>query len=177
MRNSLILRSFFFDENTNLMELIEIKVSRYPKTILGIKIYETEELLYIIHNPVDYVLDGMLVINKRFLKYTLKEEETNLRYRILQQKVKTLLPSTELYADSMKNLATICEKNKILVEIGLDNQTYVWIGHIESVEDKGFTFKTIDTQACFYTEEKVLYNRIRILYIGTDYLNSLGLVI
>ena len=48
------------------MELIDVKISRRPKLIRGVKIKEGNQWVLVNHNLVDYVLDGYSFINKKY---------------------------------------------------------------------------------------------------------------
>ena len=52
---------------TNIMELVRIKINRFSEKLEGIKIHENEEWLFVVYNPVDYLFDGMLIINKQYI--------------------------------------------------------------------------------------------------------------
>lgn len=159
------------------MELIKIKISRYPNLLCGIKLYETEELLYIINNPVDYVLDGVFIINKKYIKRYFIDEKNELKTKILQEKAKSHITNPNIYTNSIESFIHSIYNNGSLIELGLESQEYSLIGKISDIDKKYFTLNLLSVKAVFMRYEKIALDKIRILAIETDYLNSLSIVI
>lgn len=47
------------------MKILNVKIKNFSDYILGVKLYDNENLLIIASNPVDYVLDGVKFINHK----------------------------------------------------------------------------------------------------------------
>lgn len=159
------------------MELIKVKISCYPNLLYGIKFYETEDLLYIINNPVDYVLDGVSIINKKYIKQCFIDEKNELKTRILKEKAKSYIVNPSISANSIESFVHSIYRNCSLIELGLESQEYSLIGRILDIGSKYFTLNLLSVKAIFIKEEKIEFNRVRIFSIETDYLKSMGIVI
>ena len=55
------------ENDINKQMIIKVK-NRYPNTISGVYLYENEEFVVMLNNPVDYVIDGIYFINKNYIK-------------------------------------------------------------------------------------------------------------
>ena len=47
------------EENDINKRIIKVKINRYPNTISGVYLYENEEFVVMLNNPIDYVIDGI----------------------------------------------------------------------------------------------------------------------
>ncbi|THD30184.1 MAG: hypothetical protein DI588_16890 [Flavobacterium johnsoniae] len=68
------------------MELIDIKISRRPKLITGVKIKEGNQWVLVNHNLVDYVLDGYSFINKKYIKKVVEVSKEVIDYKIIKMR-------------------------------------------------------------------------------------------
>lgn len=159
------------------MDLVKIKVSRYLNFIYGVCLYETKELFYILNNPVDYVLDGIMVINKKYIKSIFIDKENKLKEKIISEKINNITMDNDIFVNNMEMFIEIFCKSGELVEIGLESQSYSLIGKILNVKSEDITLNLLSVNADFLREEKINLNKIRIISVKTDYLESLRLVI
>ncbi|MCG2792150.1 MAG: hypothetical protein L6262_01215 [Weeksellaceae bacterium] len=156
------------------MKLVNIKISRYPNPVSGIKLYENNNIIIILYNPVDYVLDGINIINKKYIKIIEEEKEDVLKLDILNYKVG--LRNYFLEYDNFTEIHDIIkyfyvQKSK-LIEIGLESSSYSLIGNILKLNEKSFILNLLSTKAKFIKEERIDYDKIRILSFNNDYLNA-----
>ncbi|RKS98126.1 hypothetical protein [Chryseobacterium defluvii] len=156
------------------MEILNIKISRFTDIISGVKLYENDDLLIIIQNPVDYVLDGVCFINKKYIQ-NMKLDEDHMMKKILEHKISKY--NINNYYRNFKNIKDTIDYFKDnqskLIELTLDSPTYSIIGKIQNVNIKSFKLNMLSVKAQYLNEEKFEYDKIRILTIDSDYLNSL----
>lgn len=157
------------------MEILNIKISRYRDLINGIKLYETDNLLIVLLNPVDYILDGISFINKHYIKRVNLEEKDEVKIKILKHKLNLSEYNDDYKSfDTIRDVVLYLQKNKSkLVEIGLESSSYSIIGNVSTLKEKYFTVKMLSTKAQYLKEENFEDRKIRMLTIDSDYLKSL----
>lgn len=155
------------------MDILEIKISRFPDMIQGVRLYENDNLLIILLNPVDFVIDGICLINKKYVKQS-KETKDILKFEIFKCKLNN--ENNNIHDKSFDNikeaLKYFYEYNK-LIELTLDSASYSLIGSVSQLNEKSFLLNMLSVKAEYLKEEKIEYDKIRIITINSDYLNSL----
>ena len=74
------------EENDINKQIIKVKINRYPNTISGVYLYENEEFVVMLNNPVDYVIDGIYFINKNYIKNNIEIDQDIISNKILLHK-------------------------------------------------------------------------------------------
>lgn len=157
------------------MTISDIKISRYPDIIRGIVLRETEQWCIVCYNPVDYVLDGYMFINRDYIKQMRPLPEDSMASLILFKKYHDdsgLLDDIEID----KLFASLSAKGS-LAEIGLDSQDYCLIGTIGHVSDISFVLNTIGSNAEALAPINLKPSKVRYVTIASDYLRSLDMYI
>ncbi len=153
------------------MNILEIKISRYTRKLYGVKLFENDNLLVIEINPVDYVLDGICFINKKYIK-EVNEVKDILKHEILNNKLNT----NKFDYDRFINIYEVVkyfQENKKLIKLGLDSQYYSLIGQVLRINNKSFFLKILSVKAVYLNEILIEYNKIRTITLNDDYLDSL----
>ncbi|WP_449397557.1 hypothetical protein [Chryseobacterium wanjuense] len=157
------------------MELLNIKISRYTDLISAVKLFENNNILIVLLNPVDYVLDGICFINKKYVKHIDCEKDNELKVTIFAHKIKSFkINSIYKSLETIKDVtAYFLENNSKLIELGLDSSDYSIIGNVQKNSEKFFLVNMLSIKGKYLNEEKIEYDKVRLLTIESDYLNSL----
>ena len=155
----------------NKLMIIKVKINRYPNTISGVYLYENEEFVVMLNNPVDYVIDGIYFINKNYIK-NIEIDQDIISNKILLHKASLYNTDNMNFSNFKKILQYLLNKQQ-LIEFYLDKQSYTLIGRIISIDNKVIKVNLVDTQSSFLKKEKISYNKIRVLAINTDYVDAL----
>ena len=159
------------EENDINKQIIKVKINRYPNTISGVYLYENEEFVVMLNNPVDYVIDGIYFINKNYIK-NIEIDQDIISNKILLHKASLYNTDNMNFSNFKKILQYLLNKQQ-LIEFYLDKQSYTLIGRIISIDNKVIKVNLVDTQSSFLKKEKISYNKIRVLAINTDYVDAL----
>ena len=159
------------EENNINRQIIKVKINRYPNTISRVYLYENEEFVVMLNNPVDYVIDGIYFINKNYIK-NIEIDQDIISNKILLHKASLYNTDNMNFSNFKKILQYLLNKQQ-LIEFYLDKQSYTLIGRIISIDNKVIKVNLVDTQSSFLKKEKISYNKIRVLAINTDYVDSL----
>jgi len=155
----------------NKLMIIKVKINRYPNTISGVYLYENEEFVVMLNNPVDYVIDGIYFINKNYIK-NIEIDQDIISNKILLHKASLYNTDNMNFSNFKKILQHLLNKQQ-LIEFYLDKQSYTLIGRIISIDNKVIKVNLVDAQSSFLKKEKISYNKIRVLAINTDYVDAL----
>ena len=159
------------ENDINKQMIIKVKINRYPNTISGVYLYENEEFVVMLNNPVDYVIDGIYFINKNYIK-NIEIDQDIISNKILLHKASLYNTDNMNFSNFKKILQYLLNKQQ-LIEFYLDKQSYTLIGRIISIDNKVIKVNLVDAQSSFLKKEKISYNKIRVLAINTDYVDSL----
>jgi hypothetical protein len=159
------------ENDINKQMIIKVKINRYPNTISGVYLYENEEFVVMLNNPVDYVIDGIYFINKNYIK-NIEIDQDIISNKILLHKASLYNTDNMNFSNFKKILQYLLNKQQ-LIEFYLDKQSYTSIGRIISIDNKVIKVNLVDTQSSFLKKEKISYNKIRVLAINTDYVDAL----
>ena len=155
----------------NKLMIIKVKINRYPNAISEVYLYENEEFVVMLNNPVDYVIDGIYFINKNYIK-NIEIDQDIISNKILLHKASLYNTDNMNFSNFKKILQYLLNKQQ-LIEFYLDKQSYTSIGRIISIDNKVIKVNLVDTQSSFLKKEKISYNKIRVLAINTDYVDAL----
>ena len=141
--------------------------------ISGYLIDFNENLTLIKQNPVDYVIDGyMLLKTNKILKYK-RDDFEEFREKVLF--VKGLMPANEDFiplTDIRETLRLISDRfGAILIKNKDDSVCY--IGKLIRTTTEYVEIQEIDPEAIWLGNEKFKFNSIRTIEFDTDYINSL----
>lgn len=160
-------------------ELVSFKLNNRIEPIYGIVVDYNDEWTILKHNPVDYVVDGFLIINNSKIKGFRKDSEEKFRGKVIKLK-EVAFGDIRIQIDlnSKQNIFESISSKYKLVEFELKSEHIVYIGKITSVEDKFIHIKSLSPTAKWNKEpKKIRISDIRLIQFDNDYLNSLNLLL
>ncbi|CAI8732952.1 hypothetical protein [Chryseobacterium sp. IT-36CA2] len=160
-------------------ELINKVVSvtlKNKKEFAGILIDVSEDWCYLKYIPVDYVVDGFVLISQRYVKSIEKSDDHNFKENILRLKGAITAKSVELNIDDSIRLLSDMQSKVELIQIELRYPDKCYIGKIDIVKEHSFKARLLSPNANWLLIESFLYKELRAIYFDNDYVNSLQLV-
>lgn len=161
-------------------ELINNVVSitlKNKKEFEGILVDISDDWCYIKYIPVDYVVDGFVMINQRYIKNIQRSEEHEFKENILRLKGAIAEKSVELNIDDNIKLLSDMQSKIELIQIELKYPHKCYIGKIHLVKEHSLKARLLSPKANWLLIESFLYKEIRAIYFDNDYVNSLQLVL
>ena len=162
------------ESHINKMQIVTIKIRGFQNRIQGILIFEDAEWYILIHNEVDYVLNGIVYINKKHVLHVETISPNNLLYKILFIKFNN---NTQLLNYIPNNDINTLNTKGDLIGITCGRETSMYVGKIVKMHKKSFSFKTYSTSAIPLEMIDIRIETIRCISVFWDYLNSLQLYI
>lgn len=161
-------------------ELINSIVSitlKNKKEFEGILVDISDAWYYIKYIPVDYVVDGFVLINRRYVKNIERSDEHDFKENILRLKGAITEKSIELNIEDNIKLLSDMQSKIELIQIELKYPHKCYIGKIDLVKEYSFRARLLSPKANWLLIESFLYKEIRAIYFDNDYVNSLQLVL
>ncbi|MBT2559185.1 hypothetical protein J7E24_15450 [Hymenobacter sp. ISL-91] len=127
--------------------------------------------------PVDYVVDGMLLINQKHIVKKTRRDEDEFVEKILRLKMVPFENTQQFDLNSTPNLFTQLQQQEKLVQFTLHDDSVNFIGQITQVNHKSFRCQLISVKAAWLQEVNIKYSSIRTIGLATDYVLSLQLAV
>jgi hypothetical protein len=161
---------------TELNKVANIKIKGF-KPLQGLLLASGAEWLKITHIPVDFVVDGTVVIRKKYIT-DIDYTPTNLFVeRVLRLKEINLSNDLSVNLDAENSLFTSLMDQTRLIQIYLHEDRVSYVGKIVKVNDKTFRMRLLSTTAEWLEEYSFNYDSVRLVHITNDYIDSLSLLL
>jgi len=125
------------------------------------------------YNPVDYVIDGYLILKTdKILKYK-RDDDEKFREKVL--KAKNLIPTDKdifPITDLSETLQLISDRFGAF-KIEKKDDTVCFIGRLVKITKENLIIQEIDAKAKWVETEKYKLKSIRTIEFDSDYVNSL----
>jgi hypothetical protein len=161
------------------MEIVNIKIKNFSDCILGVKLYDNENLLITALNPVDYVLDGIRFINLKKIE-NITDESDSFKNKVMKLKFQRYLDSLNLSMfknfeiKNFQNLFTIIKQEDLLCEFSFNKEDVVYIGNIIYVYENSIDVNFYDDECQLDESDNIDFENITSITLFSDYLNSLS---
>lgn len=158
--------------NMDNYKVYSIKIKSWEDTLSCIKINENNDWI-LIENLIDYSIDGLGIINKKYIKSVCRAEKEILTEKILEANHRVKRDKIPIPLDT-NSMIEYLYRNKVVFQISLKDDTYVFIGMIEKILKKSFYIKRINAKG-IWMDSLMLFriDHIRSLEFDTEYINSL----
>ncbi|SET10404.1 hypothetical protein [Hymenobacter actinosclerus] len=127
--------------------------------------------------PVDYVVDGLVFVNQKYLLKKTRGEDEEFAEKILRLKMVSFENRQQFDLDSTPNLFTQLQQQEKLVQLTLHDDSVNFIGQIVQVNRQSFRCRLLGVKAEWLQEVNIKYAEVRTIGLATDYVLSLQLVI
>lgn len=125
--------------------------------------------------PVDYVLDGFVLINNNYISAINVSEDDSFTNEVVKLKTNDFGTYSSLNLKSDLMLFNDIRNEINLIKIELKDHYKSYVGKITEVKEKNMKVYLLDARCNWLKEEIFLYKEIRAIYFKDDYLDSLQL--
>lgn len=161
------------------MRIVNIKIQNFSDYILGVKLYDNENLLIIASNSVDYVLDGVKFINQKKIE-SITDESDSFKNKVMKLKFQKYLDFLNLKKfknfeiNNFQSLFTTIKEEGLLCEFSFNKEDVVYIGNILNVYENSVDVNFYDEECQFDESDNIDFENITSITLFSDYLNSLS---
>lgn len=158
-------------ENGNVYS---INIRGWKSKISCIKIKEGKDWI-LIQNLNDYMIDGLSLINKKYVKDTLRNENELLVEDVLKANDKIHSDIIVAMPLETPSLFDYLYQMRIIFQLGLKDDSYSYVGQIQKITNKSFYLKRMNAKGLWINDPIILRKDfIRTIELNTDYLISLS---
>ena len=157
-------------------KLISIAYTDRKEPIYGFVIDYNEEWTLMKYNPVDYVIDGYILLRHKNLKGMRYSEEEKFREKVIR--LKGLKP-THAETIPMNDLKTIVEyltEHVGVFQFYTKSEKATYLGKLESIDSKRMSIRFFTPNGKWGGRMPFRPGDVRIIKFDTDYINSLKLL-
>jgi len=155
-------------------KLYTFKVKNRKEREQGIIVANGDEWLLIKHIFADYIVDGYMLLNKKYIEELNRTKEDEFIENVLRASNKIGVVQTIDIPLSTNLLLKWLEENQKVFQIQNSDETMCWIGKILSSTDKSIFLTPLSPkgiwQSSYYTFRKA---NIRMISFDSDYITSL----
>jgi len=154
-------------------KFVSFKYRDRKSIISGYLIDFNNDWTLIKYNPIDYVIDGYLILKTdKILKYK-RDDDEKFREKVL--KAKNLIPTDKdifPITDLSETLKLISDRFGAF-KIEKKDDTVCFIGRLVKITKENLIIQEIDARAQWVETEKYKLKSIRTIEFDSDYVNSL----
>jgi len=159
-------------------QVVSIKYSDRKTPIYGLVIDYNENFTLLKYNPVDFVLDGYMILSHKNIQGFRRDKEEKFKEKIINLKIGNAtndkernIPLTNLHA-----ILLYLNENFGVFQFTTKSENACYLGGLASFNDNQLYVDLLDTTGKWIKPAKFRPNDIRTIEFDTDYINSLKLV-
>jgi hypothetical protein len=163
-------------ENTMTLkkgQIFSISLKDSKDTVTGLIVDLSKDWLLIKYIPVDYVVDGYMIVSKGVIKKHWRKDEEKFKELVLKAKGVTAKSNFLISKASQISPLKKLQQKKMLLQLNLGKEDICYVGKIIEIKDDSFVLEKMGTKAnwldlAFYDLESIW-----TIQFNNDYLKSL----
>lgn len=160
-----------------LRQLISIEFEDKKEIFTGFLIDYSDDWILLRNNPVDFIVDGFVLLKNKNVKSIDRNEEHDFTEKVIRLKgVKTnaedIIPIKDL-----TSIISYLDKRYGVFQISKKSSKSAYLGKLIELNKEELTINFLDIRGEFGGELSFNPEKIRVIEFDTDYINSLQLVI
>ena len=160
-----------------LRQLVAIEFTDKKELFTGFLIDYSDDWILLRNNPVDYILDGFVILKNKNIEAVHRDQDLAFTEKIIRLKgLKTNAEDIIPIRDLASIINYITAKYGIF-QIAKKSAKSAYLGKLIELTDEELTIDFLDTKGQFGGELSFNPEKIRVIEFDTDYINSLKLVI
>lgn len=160
-----------------LRQLIAIEFEDKKELYTGFLIDYSDDWILLRNNPVDFILDGFVILRNRNIANIHRDEQVEFTEKVIRLKgVKTnaedIIPIRDL-----DTIIRYLDKKYGVFQIAKKSAKSAYLGKLIELNNEELTIDFLDIRGEFGGELSFNPDKIRVIEFDTDYINSLKLLI
>ncbi|MCC9072146.1 hypothetical protein LNQ49_11195 [Flavobacterium sp. F-65] len=160
-----------------LRQLISIEFEDRKEIFSGFLIDYTDDWILIKNNPVDFIIDGYVILKNKNIKSITRDEdnaftESVIRLKGLKTNSDEIIPLRDL-----SSILTFITNKYDIFQIAKKSEKAVYLGKLIKLDDEELVIDFLETRGKFGGELSFNPKKIRVIEFDTDYINSLKLLV
>jgi hypothetical protein len=159
--------------NLEKSQLVKVQIVGWKNPIKGIFISQGSEWILMQSNPVDYQIDGFLLIFKKYISNIGRGNKEIFCNNVILACDKIRTSKLDTDTNSTIELIRRIKNSYGIVSIQSESEVSIDVGIIEDVTDYKVFFNHINSNGIIMKSESVELSAVRLIEFDTDYLTSL----
>lgn len=160
-----------------LKQLISIKFEDKKLISTGFLIDYSSDWILLKSNPVDYVIDGYVILRNKNIKSVSRDEAETFTEKVILLKGLKIDDKNIIPLSDLTSILTFLNDKYEIFQLATKREKAVYLGKLIEISEEELTIDFLETRGDFGGEMSFNPNKIRVIEFDTDYINSLKLVI
>lgn len=160
-----------------LKQLISIKFEDKKLISRGFLIGYSSEWILLKSNPVDYVIDGYVILRNKNIKTISRDEAEIFTEKVIKLKGFEIEDRDIIPLFNLTSILNFLNDKYEVFQIATKREKAVYLGKLIEISEEELKIDFLETRGDFGGEMSFNPNKIRVIEFDTDYINSLKLVV
>jgi hypothetical protein len=161
----------------NLRQLISIEFKDKKEIFNGFLIDYSDEWILLRNNPVDFIVDGYVLLKNKNVKSIHRDEDHEFTEKVIRLKGAKTNAEDIIPIKDLASIISYLDKKYGIFQISKKSSKSAYLGKLIELNKEELTIDFLDIRGEFGGELSFNPNKIRVIEFDTDYINSLQLVV
>lgn len=160
-----------------LRQLVEIEFQDKKEIFSGFLIDYSDEWILLRNNPVDFVLDGFVILRNKNIEAVNRNHDLAFTEKVIRLKGLKINSDDIIPIKDLASIIKYVSEKYGIFQIAKKSSKSAYLGKLIELNDEELTINFLDTRGQFGGELVFNPEKIRVIEFDTDYINSLKLVV
>lgn len=160
----------------HLHKLITVAFKDKKAHFSGFLLDYNEDWILLRYNPVDFILDGYVILKNKNIESISREDDEEFTERIIKLKGLKCNADDIIPIQSLSSILNYLDQKFEIFQIAKKSDKAVYLGRLLELNESNLTIDFLEPRGEFGGEMFFNPNKIRVIEFDTDYINSLKLV-
>lgn len=156
-----------------LNQLVTLEFSDIKDSFSGFLLDFNKDWILLRSNPVDYVIDGFIILRNKNLEAVISDDDTQFKEKVIRLKELKLTSDTIIPLTSLEIILSFLTKKFGIFQLATKKSSAVYLGKLSEFNQDEFFIEFLNTKGVFDGEISFKSKKIRSIEFDTDYINSL----
>jgi hypothetical protein len=156
-----------------LNKLVTLEFSDLKVSYSGFLLDFSEDWILIKSNPVDYILDGFVLLRNKNLESLIYDETNEFTEKVIRSKKIKLTNDYIFPLSSLETILKFLNQKHGIFQLATKRTNAVYLGRLIEMTDSEIIIEFLNTKGEFDGEIDFKSQKIRVIEFDTDYINSL----
>ncbi|WP_264558959.1 hypothetical protein [Flavobacterium sp. N2270] len=156
-----------------LNKLVTIEFSDIKDSYSGFLLDFNEDWVLLRNNPVDYVIDGFVILRNKNIKHIIYDENSQFNEKVIRLKKIKFTNDSIIPLSSLENILSYLTNKYGIFQVATKRSSSVYLGRLSEIDENEFFIDFLNINGVFDGEISFKNKKIRVIEFETDYINSL----
>lgn len=154
-------------------KLVTLEFSDIKNSYSGFLLDFSDEWILLKNNPVDYVIDGFIVLKNKNLVSIIYDESNEFYEDVIRSKKIKITNDFIFPLSNLENILLFLNNKYGIFQLATKRESAVYLGRLIKITESEIFIQFLNTKGIFDGEIYFKREKIRIIEFDTDYVNSL----